>query len=1035
MTLSDLSIKRPVFAWMLMAGLIIFGAISMGRLGVSQMPDVDFPSLTITANWEGAAPEVMESEIADRLEQSIISVQGIRDITSNIRQGVARISVDFELGRDLDVALQEVQANISRIRLPLDVEPPTILKQNPDDQPIMWLGVGSNELSLHDLIVYIDLHLKDQFQIVPGVGEILLSGFSDRNLRIWVDSEKLKAYELTILDLVRAVELQHTEIAAGYMENEKQEMNVRVMGEGSNVDEVANILITQRGGQAIYDTKLRVKDVARVEDSLNDVRRISRINGRPGVGMGIKKQRGANAVEVSKGVRARLKELEETLPKSINIQVNFDSTRFIEEAVKETEFTLILSAIITGLVCWLFLGSWNSTFNVLLSIPTSVIGTFTVMLFMGFTLNIFTLLGLSLAIGIVVDDAIMVLENIVRHTEMGKNRVKASIDGAREITFAAVAASVAVIAIFLPVAFMKGVIGYFFFQFGVTISAAVALSLLEAITLTPMRCSRFLSDPGKPGRFEAFTNRQFQRFADSYRHLLQWCLNGFNRWIVVGLSLLFFVGSLMLWPGLKKEIVPFQDMDMFIMNFQTPVGSSLKFTSDRIAEAELVLKKRDEVLRYFVAVGGQTGGESSSGIMFITLKPKSERKAGQRELMDWCTAEMSKIPGFVKGRGVSSFDFSARGLSPGRTMPVEFNIRGENYQVLKAKAAEITEKLNATGLYQNLDTDYREGMPEVRVTPDREKASRSGVSMDSIGRTINAAIGGVRQGKYSQDGRRYDVRLRLNPQERLTPNDIERLQIRTDYGELIPLINVVKIETLPTLQTITRRMRERSITITSGVPAGKSQQEALETAERISREVLPPGYRFFLSGTAQTFKESGEGLKFAFILGLIVAYMVLASQFNSFLHPITVLLSLPFSISGGLLALSLTRLSSTPSSINLYSAIGFILLAGIVKKNAILLVEFTNKKRHEDHMPVKEAILTAAPIRLRPILMTSCATLAAAIPPALAFGPGAESRVPMAITVIGGVLVSTLLTLLVVPCAYSLFSRFERKDPIDASKI
>lgn len=1015
MTLSDLSIKRPVFAWMIMFGLIVFGAISLGRLGVSDKPDVDFPVLTITANWTGAAPEVMEAEITDRLEQAVISVQGVRDILSTIRQGTTTITLEFELNRDIDAALQEVQASISNVRLPKDVDPPTIRKTNPDDQPIIWLGV-SGKRPLRDLIVYIDLHLRDQFQILPGVGEVLLSGFADRNLRLWADNEKLKKYELTILDLQKAIELNHTEIAAGYMENSRQEMNVRMMGEGLTAEEVGNILITQRGSQPIYNTTLRVRDVARVEDSLNDVRRLSRINGMPGVGLGIKKQRGSNAVEVGRAVRARLVELNRVLPPDMKVTVRFDTTKFIEDSVHETEFTLILSALVTGLVCWLFLGSWSTTFNVLLSIPTSIVGTFMILFFMGFTLNFFTLLGLALAVGIVVDDAIMVLENVVRHQQMGKNRVIAAGDGAREITFAAVAASVAVIAIFLPVAFMKGIIGTFFFQFGVTISGAVALSLLEAITLMPMRCSQFLGNPSQGGRFVQRTNRTFQQMADLYRRTLEFCLD--RRWTVILISFAIFAASLGLARLLRKEFIPPQDMDAFILRFQTPVGSSLEYTSERIKEAEKILKQRPELEGYFSSIGGFQGGESNQGMLFVTLTPKSQRKVGQYAIMDWCRTEMSKIP---KLRVITD-DLSQRGFSSQRSRPVEFNIRGGDYQVLKEKSQIILKRLDATGLVKDLDTDYREGMPEVRVWPDRERAARSSVSMDTIGNTLNAAIGGIRQGSFTSDGRRYDVRLRLNAEERVGEKDISSLQVRTAYGELIPITDVVRTETVPTLQTITRRLRERSISVFASVATGKSQSDALAAAERISREVLPEGYRFFFSGSAQTFRESIDSLVFALILGIVVAYMVLAAQFNSFLHPFTVLLALPFSITGALVALLLTN-----QSINLYSGIGMILLMGIVKKNSILLVEFTNKKRHEDGMPLREAILTAGPIRLRPILMTSLATLAAAVPPALAFGPGAESRIPMAITVIGGVFVSTFLTLLVVPCAYSLLAKLEHK--------
>jgi hydrophobe/amphiphile efflux-1 (HAE1) family protein len=1016
MTLSDLSIRRPVFAWMLMFGLIVFGLISFFRLGVSQLPDVDHPVLQMNITWEGAAPEVMESEIVDRLEQAVISVQGIRDITSRIRQGQATITLEFDLNRDVDVALQEVQANISRVRLPVDVEPPVILKSNPDDQPIMWLGVSS-ERSLRDLIVYIDENLRDQFQILPGVGEIQLGGFSERNLRLWVDNDKLRQYELTITDVQRAVGVEQIESAAGYMENQQQEFNLRVMGEGRTADEVANLLITQRGGRPIYRSNIRVKDVARVEDGLSDFRRISRINGVPGVGLGIKKQRGANAVEVAETVRAKIAELEKTLPKDIHVNVNFDSTVFIEEAVSETEFTLILSALVTGLVCWFFLGSWSSTFNVLLSIPTSIIGTFILIYFMGFTLNIFTLLGLALAVGIVVDDAIMVLENIVRHSEMGKSRVLAAGDGAREITFAAVAASVAVMAIFLPIVFMKGIMGKFLYQFGVTITVAVALSLLEAITLTPMRCAQFLAPPETSGGMAAWSNRQFERLARGYRSILGFCLS--HRWWVLISSTILFAASLFIINVLRKEVIPEQDMSVFMIRFETPVGSSLQFTTDKVVEAEKVLRSRPEVLRFFAAIGGFTGGEVNTGIFFISLQPKSERKASQREIMNWCRTEMSKIPKFVPRLA----DLASRGLTPrGANYPVEFNIRGGNYKVMSEKALEIMKRLDATGLVKDLNTDYREGMPEIRVIPDRARASASGVTMESIGQTVNAAIGGIREGKFSQGGRRYDVRLRLIPGQRVSPEDVEKLQIRNTYGEVVELRDVAKVEVVPTLQTITRQMRERSVTITANVASGKSQGDALNAAERISREVLPEGYRVFFAGSGQLLRESRLDFLFVFAMGVIVAYMVLASQFNSFLHPVTVLLALPFSISGALLALWIFG-----QTLNLYSGIGLILLMGIVKKNSILLVEFANKKREDEGLSAHDAMLAAGPIRLRPILMTSCATLAAALPPALAFGPGAETRIPMAITVIGGVLVSTVLTLFVVPSAYSLMSRMEGK--------
>ena len=1015
MTLSDISIDRPVFAWMLMAALIVFGWISFRELGVSQMPDVDFPVLNISATWEGAAPEIMEAEIVDRIEQSIISVEGIRDIISNIRQGQANITVEFNINRNIDAALQELQSAIARVRLPNDVDPPTIRKNNPDDQPIVWVGVSSTEKSLRELITYVDLYLKDQFQILPGVGEIILSGFTERNLRVWVDNEKIKKFELSMTDVQEAIREGHIESAAGIIENSKQELNLRMMGEGATPQEVGDILILRRGGRPIFGSTIRLKDVADVEDGLNDIRRISRVNGIPGVGIGIKKQRGANAVEVGKVVKAKMEELSSKLPPDLKLNLNFDSTKFIEESIQETEFTLLLSALATALVCWLFLGSWVSTFNILLSIPTSIIGTFIVINFMGFTLNFFTILGLALAIGIVVDDAIMVLENIYRHRDMNKDRVQAARDGAREITFAAVAASVAVIAIFLPVAFMKGIIGKFFFQFGITISAAVALSLLEAITLTPMRCSQMLEAGHSQGRFVQLLNRIFEGLAKIYGAALKRALNW--RWSVIFLSFAIFAGSLYLVKELRKEFIPAQDQSLFLMRVQTPLGSSLQFTSDELVKVEQYIKTRPEVQRYFLAVGGFGGGEVNTGMVFVTLQPRSERKFTQAELMTQFRDDIGKLSNLK----VFAQDLSMRGFTAQRGFPIEFNLRGPDWKMLNDQSSLIIEQLKNEGLITDVDTDFKLGMPEVRVKPLRDQAAASGVDIQNLVDTVSAAIGGVREGKFTNDGRRYDVRLRLKTSERIKPEDILALQVRNAHGELVPISNFVTVETVETLQTITRRNRQRSVSVFANVGTGKSQAAVLSRIEEVGKATLPAGYQVFLGGSAQTFIESFESLNYVLLLGIIVAYMVLASQFNSFIHPLTVLLALPFSLTGAIAGLYLSA-----QSLNLYSMIGIILLMGIVKKNSILLVEFTNHKRDHEGLAVRQAILEAAPVRLRPILMTSLACISAAIPPALALGPGAESRVPMSIAVLGGVCVSTFFTLFVVPCAYSLFANLER---------
>lgn len=1018
MTLSDFSIRRPVFAWMLMFGLIVFGAISVGRMGISQMPDVDFPVLDVRVSWEGAAPEIMESELVDRIEQLVISVDGLKEIRSSIRQGSASVGLEFELSRDIDAALQEVQGALGDLRLPLNVNPPTIQKNTTEGEDILRIGVSGTQ-SPRELMDYVETFLTDQLQVIPGVGEVSLYGYGQRNLRLWVDTKKLQEYELTILDLQQAVEQEHTELAAGYIENSENEMNLRVMGEGLTVEQVANIPITHRGGQPIQDITILLKDVSRVEDGLSDIRRIVRISGEPGVSIGISKQRGANEVEVGHLIRAKMEELQQSLPAGMKLQVNTDLTRPVEQAVEATEHELMTAAILTALICFLFLGTWSSGFNIILSIPTSIIGTFTILYFSGFTLNTFTLLGLALAIGIVVDDSIMVLENIVRHFEMGKDRVKAAEDGSREIIFAAVATTAAVVAIFLPVAFMSGVIGRFFYQFGVTMTAAVLLSLLEAVTLTPMRLSMMMSRRENIGWMERNASALFSWLARVYGRLLPVVLKW--RWFVLAGALAIFAASLWLGKSLRREFVPAQDQSYISVSLRAPVGSSLALTDTRVREVEAYFKNRPEILRSYTMIGSRgSGGGPNEASIGITLVERDQRNKTQAELM----TEFRKDLKSIAGLRISFQDNSARGLSARRSQPVEFNITGPDFVTLESSVRKIMEELEKTGLVVDLDNNYRTGMPEVRVFPDRQAAAVRGVTMEDIGRTVNAAMGGIRQGKFTRDGRRYDVRLRLTPEDRLNAEDVKTLMVRNSYGELIPLGDVVRIENTTTLQSISRINRQRAISVTANLAAGASQATALEEAKNISRKILPPGYAFNLEGGSKTFSESGSGLWIAFVLGILVAYMVLASQFNSFIHPFTVLLALPFSITG-----ALVTLWGADKSLNLYSAIGIILLMGIVKKNSILLVEFMNRKRAEG-MSLKEAIIIAAPIRLRPILMTSASTIAAAFPIALGLGVGAETRQPMALAIIGGVFVSTVFTLLVVPCAYYLMARFERSNDL-----
>lgn len=1022
MNVSEISIKNPVFAWMLMAALMLFGAIGFSRMGVSLNPDVDFPVVSVGLQWEGASPETMETEVVDVIEDALTTVQGVKTISSSARQGQATVTVEMELGRSIDVAVQEIQSKLlqAQRRLPRDMDPPSVTKTNPEDQPIMWASLSGN-VPLRDLMLLADNSVKQRFQTVPGVGEVFLGGFQDRALRVWLDADRLAAQELSVQDVFDAIARQHREVPAGQLETSTREMNVRTYGEVANPQAFGDLLITHRGGRPIH-VAIPLKAVARIEDGLMDLRRITRVNGERAVGMGIRKQRGANAVAIAKAIKVRMAEVQKNLPAGVKVGINFDSTTYIEDSVTELSHHMLLAAVLTGFVCWLFLGSWSSTLNVLISIPTSVLGTFMVAYFLGFTLNTFTLLGLTLSIGIVVDDAIMVLENIVRWREGGSSRVSAARSGTLEIQSAAIAATLAILAIFVPVIFMKGIIGQFFFQYGVTISTAVALSLLEALTLTPSRCAQFLDAGERSSAMMRVVDGAFKSLASIYHRSLNWCLNW--RWLTVSAALAVFAASLFLAKGLRREMTPHQDQSVFMLRFQTPVGSSLEATDKTVRPVEEWLLGHPAVSRVLMAVGGLGGGEVNTGILFITMKKKPERPKDakgkpltQLAFMAEARTKVNATPGL---RGFV-LDLSQQGFAASRGFPIEFTIRGPQWEKLTELSAQLKAKLVESPLLQDVDVDYKTGMREVRVVPDRDKAYQRGVSMEAIGTTINAMVGGAQAGWFTDAGRRFEIRVRGEERFRLSPQDLGRYQVRNAHGELVRLSEVVKVDELPTLLSITRRDRERAIGLMANVTPGKSQADALAEADRIARAALPEGYRVVWSGSSQTFKESFRSLGFAMLLGLIVAYMVLAAQYNSFIHPVTVLLALPFSISGALLALRIGNMS-----LNVYSMIGLILLMGIVKKNSILLVDFANQLREHNKLSSDAAMLEAGPVRLRPILMTSVSTVAAAIPSAFAFGAGAETSGPMAASVIGGVLLSTLLTLLVVPCAYSLLSRLER---------
>ena len=623
MNLIALSIRRPVFAWILMSALIIFGAICFNRLGVSQMPDIDFPVINISVTYEGASPEVVEAELIDPIEQNLLAIEGITEMRSSVRQGSGNVTLNFDINRNVDVALQEVQSALSSVRYPLNVDPPVIRKQNPEESPIMFIGVSSDR-PLRETITWADNYLLDQFRFLPGIGEVSLSSSRVRNLRVWPDAAKLKKADMTIADLLQAVKSQHLEASAGQFSDGKEEFRVRWMGEAANPEQIANIRILRRGGQVIQDRVYQIKDVAEVENGLNDARSLSVIDGKSAVSISIRKQRGGNEVALAEIVHKQVEKLQKTIPKDYKLQVNIDMTRPTEAVVHTTQHKLVIAALVTIVICFFFLGSWSAALNILFSIPTSIVGTFMVLYFSGFTLNLFTLLALTLAISIVVDDAIMLLENIVRHHHMGKSPAQAAYDGAMEILPAATAATLAVVAVFLPVIFMSGITGKFFFQFGVTMSAAVLLSLLEAVTITPMRSAAFLALSPKPSKFEDFLEVKFHKLGQWYQSLLNFTINWSKT--VVFASFLLFLGSLYLVKGLRQEFVPQQDQNIIFLNTQLPPSASIEATTAKGLEIAKILdaNKKHRALFYEYRFGnGRIQCEST----FVPHRPRASRRA------------------------------------------------------------------------------------------------------------------------------------------------------------------------------------------------------------------------------------------------------------------------------------------------------------------------------------------------------------------------------------------------------------------------
>lgn len=1049
MWLANTSIRRPVFATMVILALVVFGVVSYPRIGLDLFPKVDFPMVNITTTLKGASPEIMDIDVTDKIEEAINTINGVKTIASTSIEGVSIVMVEFVLERNIDLAVQDVREKISVIRgkLPKDIDEPIIEKVDPDAVPVLWLGL-TGERSVRDLSTYADEVLKEQLQKINGVGAIRVAGLRLRQARVWLDRKRLDAYQTTANDVMRSLQRENVELPGGRIESLRKEYTVKIKGEFPTVDAFNDLIVTYRNGAPV-----RLRDIGRVEDGMEEKRSIARFNGISAIGLGVQKQSGTNTVEVIDRVKKELKNIRKTFPPGIELNISFDQSTFIKRSIREVQHHLIYGGILAVLVVLLFLRNIRSTLISAVAIPTSIISTFTLINVFGFTFNNMTMLALSLSIGILIDDAIIVIENIHRHIERGMKPMEAASFATSEIGLAVMATTFAIVAIFLPVAFMKGIIGRFFMHFALTVVFAVMVSLFVSFTLTPMLASRYLrsqqsEDFGELSRavrsqkseklrtpnselksflltrISNMLEKWYKKVESLYRELLRIALN--HRKMVIILATTIFVLSLGLIRFLGKEFVPPEDQNRFIVRLQAPIDYSVDEVDRLFKQAEDFIRSLPEVKTAFYAQGFGLSREINKASMFIGLKPKAERKKNQEQIMSEVRKKFRTIPGL---RGTAEHVALVGGGQ--RVVPIQYSIRGRDLKGLEVTTRAVVEEFSKIPGVVDIDTSLETGKPEARVLIDRDKAADLGVDVESIAETVNILIGGevdVTKFKDETRGRRYDVRVRLNPEDRINPEDIGRLYIRGKDGKLVELSNIVRIQEGGGPNIINRVDRQRAITLFANLEK-KPLGEAKAELDAISAKVLSPDYSGRYKGMADIMGESFGYLMFALILGVIIAYMVLASQFESFIHPFTVLLSMPLSIIGALGALLITG-----KTLNVFSFIGIILLMGLVKKNAILLVDYTNTLRSRG-MEKTEAILTASPIRLRPILMTTLAIVFGMLPVALGVGEGAETRSPMAIAVIGGLLTSLFLTLVVVPVVYSVLddlqAKFKKKSAVD----
>jgi HAE1 family hydrophobic/amphiphilic exporter-1 len=1011
MLLAEVSIRRSIFATMLIAALMVFGLFSLPRIGVELFPNVEFPVVTATVVYPGADPETMETKVADPIEEALQAISGVKRMTSRNLEAVTQVVLEFELEVDGNLALQDVRDKISAIEreLPQGIDPPVVQKFDVGAAPILSIALAS-DLPPAELTRIAKDEIKQRLQQISGVGNIDLIGDREREIKVLVDPARMTGFGLTAEDVANAVRAQSLELPAGFIKTGTSELTLKTRGEVKSAAEIADILIPGPPGAVV-----RIRDVAEVIDDVEDARSASFLNGTPALALSVKKQSGANVVALAEQVRKEIEKMRPDLERrGITVSIPTDNSVFVEHAIGDVKFDLVLGAILTILIILVFLHDIRATFIAALAIPTSIVATFAFMQYMGFSFNNISMLALSLSIGILVDDAIVVIENIYRHLEMGKPRMRAALDATNEIGLAVIATTLSIVAVFVPVAYMKGIIGRFFFQFGLTVSAAVLLSMLVSFTLTPMLSSRImrLQHAHAPGVFATAFNKMFSVVERGYARVVRWALR--LPWTTVAIAVASLIGSCALVSQVPTEFIPAEDQSQFAVNVELPTGTALEAT---IATAEAVAAdlraNLPQVKDTFTTIGGGAVGQVNRARITVTLARPKERGYSQQEAMNWTRERLAGVEGAM----ITVDQLDPFGNDGGfRSQPVQFSIRGTNLEEVVAAAEAVKAEMAATGKFVDLDLSYRGGKPEVAVAVDRNKAADLGVPIASIARTVRSLMAGDPISDLKEGSQIYDVILYMPEELRANFEALSNIKVRAASGRLVDLASVVRVERGEGPSEIERQNRLRQVLVLAAledVPLGEAQEVITEIAAR----VVPPHLQTSFMGDAEVMQESFEAMLFALALAIILVYMILAAQFDSLIQPITIMVSLPLSVIGAFGGIYLAGMS-----LNMFSFIGLIMLMGLVTKTAILLVDFANSER-EKGAPVVEALVQAGTVRLRPIVMTAAATIFGMVPVALALGEGGSSRAPMAVIVIGGMVTSTVLTLVVVPVVYLLFDR------------